>query len=105
VSGGWLGKGHGGAAAYPGSGVGDGGIAHSYKRGRQWSGGFGHGLSGQRYREWHGLLGRGGSGWKWTRHVAATRRRCADDWARRGKRRLTGGFLMSAISELKFTPG
>jgi hypothetical protein len=32
--------------------------------------------------------------------VAATRRRRADRQARRGKRRLTGGPLMSAISEL-----
>jgi hypothetical protein len=38
-------------------------------------------------------------------HVAATRRRHADRRARRGKRRLTSGPLMSAISELKFTPG
>jgi hypothetical protein len=36
--------------------------------------------------------------------VAATRRRRADRWARSGKRRLTGGPLMSMISELKFTP-
>jgi hypothetical protein len=37
--------------------------------------------------------------------VAAMRRRRADRQARRGKRRLTGGPLMLAISELKFTPG
>jgi hypothetical protein len=37
--------------------------------------------------------------------VAATRRRRANRRARRGKRRLTGGPLMSAISVLKFTPG
>jgi hypothetical protein len=37
--------------------------------------------------------------------VVATWRRRADRRARRGKRRLTGGPLMSAISELKCTPG
>jgi hypothetical protein len=59
MSGDRLGKGHGGAAAYPGSGVGDGGIARSYKRSRQWSGGFRHGLSGWRARrgEWPGYRG------------------------------------------------
>jgi hypothetical protein len=35
--------------------------------------------------------------------VAATQRGCADRWARRGKRRLTGGSLVSVISELKCT--
>jgi hypothetical protein len=36
--------------------------------------------------------------------AAATRRERTDRRARRGKRRLTGGSLMSAIFELKFTP-
>jgi hypothetical protein len=36
--------------------------------------------------------------------MAAAQRRRADRWARCGEReRLTGGSLMSAISELKFT--
>jgi hypothetical protein len=60
VSGGRLGLGHGGAAAYPGSDEGNGGVARSDKCGRKWSFSFGHGLSGQRYRESHGLSGRGG---------------------------------------------
>jgi hypothetical protein len=50
VSSGRLGGGHGGAAAYPGSGEGDGGVERSDKRGRKRSGGFEHGLSGWRMR-------------------------------------------------------
>jgi hypothetical protein len=46
VSGGRL----GGAAAYPGNGKGDGGVARSDKRDRKRSGGFGHELSGWRTR-------------------------------------------------------
>jgi hypothetical protein len=37
------------------------------------------------------------------RCAAATRRGRADRWARRGKRRLTGGSLVLVISELKCT--
>jgi hypothetical protein len=47
VSGGRLGGGHGGAAAYPGNDEDDGGVARSDKRGRKWSGGFRHELSGR----------------------------------------------------------
>jgi hypothetical protein len=50
VSGGRLGGGHDGAAAYPGSGEGDGVVARSDKHGRKRSGGFRHGLLGRRVR-------------------------------------------------------
>jgi hypothetical protein len=48
VSGGWLDRGHGGAAAYPGNDEDDSGVARSDKHGRKWSGGFRHELSGRR---------------------------------------------------------
>jgi hypothetical protein len=129
VSGGRLGGGHGSTTAYPGSGEGDGVLARSDKRGRKRSDSFGHGLSGRRVRrgerpgcrEWHGLSGWAGGGWNADTarpdsafmvrracdrgRVAATWRRHADRRARCGKRWLTGGSLMSAIFELKFTPG
>jgi hypothetical protein len=99
---------------------GHGGVVPSDERGQKRNGGFRHGLLGQHCREWHGLSGQGGGSRNadTTRPdsaymvrcacehgcVAATRRRRADRQAWRGKRRLTGGSLMSVISELKFTP-
>jgi hypothetical protein len=50
VSGGRLGGGHGGAAAYPSNGDGDDSVARSDMRGRKRSGGFVHELSGWRMR-------------------------------------------------------
>jgi hypothetical protein len=45
VSGGQLGAGHGGVAAYPRNDEDDGSVARSDKRGRKRSGGFRHELS------------------------------------------------------------
>jgi hypothetical protein len=50
VSGGRLGGGHDGAAAYLGNGEGDGDVARSTKRGQKRSNSFGHGLSGRHVR-------------------------------------------------------
>jgi hypothetical protein len=50
VTGGRLGGGDGGAAAYPSNDEDDGGVARSDKHGRKRSGGFGHELSGRRPR-------------------------------------------------------
>jgi hypothetical protein len=50
MSGGQLGGGHGGAAAYPGNDEDNGGVARLDKRGRKQSGGFRHELSGRRAR-------------------------------------------------------
>jgi hypothetical protein len=54
-------------------------------------------------RRIYGVGARGHAAQAW--HVADTRREHVDRQARRGKRRLAGGSLMSAISELKCTPG
>jgi hypothetical protein len=51
-------------------------------------------------RRLYDARGRAARAWS----MAATRRERADRRARHGKRRLTGGSLMSVISELKFTP-
>jgi hypothetical protein len=78
------------AATLPERGTRDGAVRRRLSGGR-------HAVPTAPLRHTCGVAGR--------RRVATTWRWCADRWARRGKWRLTGGPLMSAISDLKFTPG
>jgi hypothetical protein len=112
VSGSRLDGGHGGTAAYPGNGEGDGGVAHSDKRGQKQSGSFGHGLSGWHVRPSERPGCRDGVAAVRTRtwHVRTAplrhgMRGGTRAWQPRGDGALTGGSHASAISKIKFTPG
>jgi hypothetical protein len=97
VSGGQLGGGHGGVAAYPDNGEGD--VARSDKSGQKRSGG------GERPAV---RADNGGRKRTWRVRTTPLRhgvRAGVGTWQPRGDGGLTGGPLISAISELKFTPG